>query len=124
MWDKVVDALLPVAIGLAVTVGEHAIAVIKKKTRFEEEEAKKRNIDKAIHDAVLSVEEDSRNTTMSGVDKENYAVARVNAYAPEARDIDEPLLRQRIRASVYANLNYCKEGEKSAGETIQDTESE
>jgi len=110
MWGKIVEIAIPVIIGGALTYGGKLakawIGLQEKKLELETAELEAKRIDKAIDDAVRAVEEEGRgNTALKSENKEELAIAKAKTLAPEISNIDEPVIRQKIKSSVNEQYN-------------------
>ena len=109
MWDKIAEIAVPVILGGALTYGGKLarawMILQEKKLELQITEIERLKVDKAIDDAVRAVEEESRTSDIGSADKENLAIAKFKSAVPEASAIDEPILRQKIKAKVNAKFN-------------------
>lgn len=110
MWDKIAEIAIPVIIGGALTYGGRLakawITLQEKKLQLEASELEAKKVDEAIDEAVRATEEEGRaNISLKSEDKENLAMSKARAIAPEIGSIDEPVLRQKIKAKVNAKFN-------------------
>lgn len=109
MWDKIAEIAIPVIIGGALTYGGKLakawIGLQEKKLELETAEIERKKIDRAVDESVRAVEEESRRSGMDSPEKEELAIAKIKNTIPEIKNIDEPSLRQKIKASVNTIFN-------------------